>query len=161
MACRKNSIDNEQDNIMYFATFVVYLPPKRTNKRVDSKTIFKPIKILRAYEKLFTLVFAACASLSVSAVEKDLVTTPITIEATQGEDGLKWAETEAIILEASDVAVNDFLKLTVTDAEAGSGEQNVLQFKKQIAVICIMEVHLILLQTQLSRYQLQRKFWHR
>ena len=36
MACRKNSIDNEQDNIMYFATFVVYLPPKRTNKRVDS-----------------------------------------------------------------------------------------------------------------------------
>lgn len=37
MACRKNSIDNEQDNIMYFATFVVYLPPKRTNKRVDSK----------------------------------------------------------------------------------------------------------------------------
>ena len=33
MACRKNSIDNEQDNIMYFATFVVYLPPKRTNKR--------------------------------------------------------------------------------------------------------------------------------
>lgn len=81
-------------------------------------------------KKLFTLVFAACASLSVSAVEKDLVTTPITIEATQGEDGLKWAETEAIILEASDVAVNDFLKLTVTDAEAGSGEQNVLQFKK-------------------------------
>lgn len=80
--------------------------------------------------KLFTLVFAACASLSVSAVEKDLVTTPITIEATQGEDGLKWAETEAIILQASDVAVNDFLKLTVTDAEAGSGEQNVLQFKK-------------------------------
>lgn len=79
-------------------------------------------------KKLFTLVFAACASLSVSAVEKDLVTTPITIEATQGEDGLKWAETEAIILEASDVAVNDFLKLTVTDAEAGSGEQNVLQF---------------------------------
>ena len=38
MACRKNSIDNEQGNIMYFfATFVVYLPPKRTNKRVDSK----------------------------------------------------------------------------------------------------------------------------
>lgn len=37
MACRKNSIDNEQDNIMYFANFVVYLPPKRTNKRVDSK----------------------------------------------------------------------------------------------------------------------------
>jgi hypothetical protein len=37
MACRKNSIDNEHDNIMYFATFVVYLPPKRTNKRVDSK----------------------------------------------------------------------------------------------------------------------------
>ena len=33
MACRKNSIDNEHDNIMYFATFVVYLPPKRTNKR--------------------------------------------------------------------------------------------------------------------------------
>jgi hypothetical protein len=40
MACRKNSIDNEQDNIMYFATFVVYLPPKRTNKRVDSKNNF-------------------------------------------------------------------------------------------------------------------------
>lgn len=112
-------------------------------------------------KKLFTLVIAACASLSVSAVEKDVVTTPIVIEATQGDDGLKWAETEAIILKASDVAVNDFLKLTVTDAEAGSGEQNVLQFKKQIAVICIMEVHLILLQTQLSRYQLQRKFWHR
>ena len=37
MACRKNSIDNEQDNIMYFATFVVYLPSKRTNKRVYSK----------------------------------------------------------------------------------------------------------------------------
>ena len=81
-------------------------------------------------KKLFTLVIAACASLSVSAVEKDVVTTPIVIEATQGDDGLKWAETEAIILKASDVAVNDFLKLTVTDAEAGSGEQNVLQFKK-------------------------------
>lgn len=81
-------------------------------------------------KKLFTLVVAACASLSVSAVEKDVVTTPITIEATQGDDGLKWAETEAIVLKASDVAVNDFLKLTVTDAEAGSGEQNVLQFKK-------------------------------
>lgn len=40
-------------------------------------------------KKLFTLVFAACASLSVSAVEKDVVTTPIVIEATQGEDGLK------------------------------------------------------------------------
>lgn len=112
-------------------------------------------------KKLFTLVVAACASLSVSAVEKDVVTTPITIEATQGDDGLKWAETEAIVLKASDVTVNDFLKLTITDAEAGSGEQNVLQFKKQIVVTCIMEVHLILLQTLLSRYQLQRKFWHR
>lgn len=81
-------------------------------------------------KKLFTLVVAACASLSVCAVEKDVVTTPITIEATQGDDGLKWAETEAIVLKASDVTVNDFLKLTITDAEAGSGEQNVLQFKK-------------------------------
>lgn len=81
-------------------------------------------------KKLFTLVIAACASLSVCAVEKDVVTTPITIEATQGDDGLKWAETEAIVLKASDVTVNDFLKLTITDAEAGSGEQNVLQFKK-------------------------------
>lgn len=54
------------------------------------KTIFKPIKNFKELmKKLFTLVFAACASLSVSAVEKDLVTTPITIEATQGEDGLK------------------------------------------------------------------------
>jgi hypothetical protein len=37
MACRKNSIDNEQDNIICFRRFVVSLPPKRTNKRVDSK----------------------------------------------------------------------------------------------------------------------------
>lgn len=49
-------------------------------------------------KKLFTLVVAACASLSVSAVEKDVVTTPITIEATQGDDGLKWAETELLFL---------------------------------------------------------------
>jgi len=31
MACRKNSIDNEQDNIICFRRFVVSLPPKRTN----------------------------------------------------------------------------------------------------------------------------------
>ena len=37
MPCRKNCIDNEQDNIICFATFVVYLPSKRTNKRVYSK----------------------------------------------------------------------------------------------------------------------------
>jgi hypothetical protein len=37
MACRKNSIDNEHDNIICFRRFVVSLPPKRTNKRVDSK----------------------------------------------------------------------------------------------------------------------------
>ncbi len=52
MPCRKNSIDNEQDNIICFATFVVYLPPKRTNKRVDSKNIFLTYKIYKAYEKV-------------------------------------------------------------------------------------------------------------
>jgi len=48
MACRKNSIDNEQDNIMYFATFVVYLPRKEPINVLILKTIFKPIKKIKS-----------------------------------------------------------------------------------------------------------------
>ena len=44
MACRKNSIDNEHDNIMYFDTFVVTLHRQEPINILILKTIFKPIK---------------------------------------------------------------------------------------------------------------------
>lgn len=44
MACRKNSIDNEQDNIICFATFVVTLHRQEPINVLILKTIFKPIK---------------------------------------------------------------------------------------------------------------------
>lgn len=72
MACRKNSIDNEQDNIMYFATFVVYLPPKRTNKRVDSKNNIKPIKYIKLMKKLFTLVCGVLFAMFANAATLDI-----------------------------------------------------------------------------------------
>ena len=82
-------------------------------------------------KKLFTLVVAAFAALVVNAEVKDLVTDPITIAASLGDDNeAHWFESQPIILSATDVAVNDFLMFTITDAEAGEGEQNVLQVKK-------------------------------
>ena len=81
-------------------------------------------------KKLFTLVVAAFAFLGIQAAEKDVYTTPITIAAYEEGGEIKWAQTEPIVLSATDVSVNDFLNLVVTDAEASGNQQNVVQFKK-------------------------------
>lgn len=81
-------------------------------------------------KKLFTFVVAAFAALTANADVKDLITDPITIAAYEEDGQTKWAETEPIVVKSSDISVNDFLKLTITDAEAAANEQNVLQVKK-------------------------------
>ena len=53
MACRKNSIDNEQDNNIMYSLLLSYICHRKEPINVlILKTIFKPIKILKAYEKV-------------------------------------------------------------------------------------------------------------
>jgi len=77
-------------------------------------------------KKLFTLIAAALMAVGVSAEEKVVISTPITIEASAAD---KWGGSDVFTIAASDVASGDFLKIYIGVAEAGEGEQNVVQFR--------------------------------
>ncbi len=76
-------------------------------------------------KKLFTLIAAALMAVGVNAEEKVVISTPITIEASAAD---KWGGSDVFTIAASDVASGDFLKIYIGVAEAGEGEQNVVQF---------------------------------
>ncbi len=77
-------------------------------------------------KKLFTLIAAALMAVGASAEEKVVISTPITIEASAAD---KWGGSDVFTIPVADVASGDFLKIYIGVAEAGEGEQNVVQFR--------------------------------